>query len=221
MDVLNAKDLSLRSVEHQLKYRRVPTLGRYLDFLECEPLSEIEQQEISQISTDFQHYFYASRVNEGLIKALTIFPMLRLTGFYSRPVELKLEENVAPVVVEDGDRVVKGRYDILAVNKTAEAGQTPFWILVAEAKNSEIAHNAGLPQLLVYAYESLTYQSSVWGLMSNGESYQFVLIRKEDVPTYQLFAPLYLFDPNQANQLLQILKVLCKLQIPTPNPVLV
>lgn len=220
MDILNAKDLNLRSVERHLQYRRVQSLGRYLDVLECEPLTPFEQQEIEQIATDFQHYLYADKVSEGLIKALTIFPMLRLSGFYKQPIELKIEENVAPIAIEDGDRVVKGRYDILAVNQTAEVGQIPFWVLIAEAKNSEIAHSAGLPQLLVYGHESLAHQSSAWGLMTNGSMYQFVLIRQEDVPTYQLFTPLYLFDPNQASQLLQILKVLCKLQVPTPKPVL-
>lgn len=214
-DVLNAKDLSLRKVEQSLNYRRVKEIGRYLDFLPLEALTDFEQQEADKISADFQHYLYASRVSEGLIKALTVFPMLRLTGFYSQPVELKIEENIAPVVVAEADEVVKGRYDILAVNQNAERGQTPFWILISEAKNSQISHSAGLPQLLVYAHQSLSEQRSVWGLLTNGSLHQFVLIRKAEAVTYQLFTPLYLPDPAQMNRLIQVLKALCKLQVPT------
>lgn len=53
--------------------------------------------------------------------------------------------------------------------------------------------------------------------MTNGAMYQFILIRQEDVPTYQLFAPLYLLDPEHMTQLTQILKALCKLSAPTPQ----
>ena len=223
MDISNAKDFSLREVERILKYRREQVLGQYATVLTLEDLTEFEQTEIEQISSDFQHYLYAGKVNEGLVKALTTFPMLRLTGFYSQPIELSLEENVMPVVIKERDEVVKGRYDVLAINQSAEQGQTPFWILVAESKNSEIAHSAGLPQLLVYAHQSLSHQSSVWGLMTNGFMYQFVLIcagnTPEETPTYRLFRPLYLPDPSQATQIIQVLKSLCKLQAPVLVPV--
>ena len=172
MDVLNAKEPNIRKVEQALHYRRVGDIGRYSDVLSLETLTDFEQKEVEKISSDFQNHLYSSGVSEGLLKALTTLPLLRLTGFYSLPTELKLEENVAPVVIvvivviEERDQVIKGRYDILSINQGASTQdaepKTPFWILVSEAKNSEISHSAGLPQLLVYAHQSLENQTSVW-----------------------------------------------------------
>ncbi len=84
-------------------------------------------------------------MSEGLIKALTVFPLLRLTGLYSRPVELKVEENIAQIEVKDGDKTIRGRYDVVAINHDIATENVPLWILVAEAKNSEIAYGSGLP----------------------------------------------------------------------------
>jgi len=216
MDTLNAKDLSVKQVRKLLGFQKVQALGRYLDVLSLEAPTQFEMKEVTQIAEDFERYIEDDRVNEGLIKALTTFPLLRLTGFYSQPTEIKLEENIASVVIEESDEVVKGRYDILAINHGADEGQIPLWILIAEAKNSEIGHNAGLAQLLTYGHQSLPYQQSAWGLLTNGLFYQFVLMRQGTKPTYQLFMPLYLFAPEQANQLVQVLKALCKLRVATP-----
>lgn len=216
MDTLNAKDLSIKQVKKLLGFQKVSDLGRYLDILSLEAPTEFEAQEVAQIAKDFERYLENDKVNEGLIKALTTFPLLRLTGFYSHPTELKLEENISPVVIEENDEVVKGRYDILAINHSVDEGQIPLWILIAEAKNSKIGHSAGLAQLLTYGHQSLPCQQSAWGLLTNGIFYQFVLMRQGTNPTYQLFMPLYLFAPEQANQLIQVLKALCKLRIATP-----
>ena len=54
---------------------------------------------------------------EGLVKALTIFPLLRLAGFYRPPIKLSLQESIAEINIEDEDTTITGRIDILAVNK--------------------------------------------------------------------------------------------------------
>lgn len=218
MDLLNASHLSVNEVKKHLGFQKIKELGRYSDVLPLDKLSAAERKDIAKIADDFWHYLDADKVSEGLIKALTVFPLLRLTGFYSRPVELKVEENIAQIEVEDGDRIIRGRYDIVAINHDIEANGVPLWILIAEAKNSQIAHTAGLSQLLVYAHQSLSHQRSAWGLMTNGAFYQFVFISKDTVPKFQLFPPLYLYDNTQAEQLGQVLKALCTLKVATPKP---
>ncbi|WP_228057647.1 restriction endonuclease subunit R [Tychonema sp. LEGE 07203] len=154
-----------------------------------------------------------------MVKFLSLSPLMRLTGFFKIPVLLTMEDSI-PIEVEDGDTLIKGRLDILAVNgPEAEIGAAQFWILVVEAKNSALAKPskridpwAGLPQLLTYAYKSLQQQSSVWGLTTNGESYRFVRVTRGNHCTYQILPELNLIDKERSLLLAQVLKAICKLQ---------
>lgn len=137
---------------------------------------------------------------------------MRLAGFYRSPLKMSLAENIANITIEDEDTTITHRLDILAINKEKQiATDIQFWILVIESKNSLIAPRAGLPQLLTYAYKSLEYQESVWGLATSGEFYQFVNIRRGNPPTYQLMPFLSLMEPESSVVLLQVLKAICKL----------
>jgi hypothetical protein len=88
---------------------------------------------------------------EGQVKFLVLAPLVRLAGFYKAPLVIKLEEDIAEIAITDEDTTIKGRIDILAIKKTLSPTEAPFWILVVEAKNSEIAALTGLPKLLTYA----------------------------------------------------------------------
>jgi predicted type IV restriction endonuclease len=203
-----ASTLTLDDVHRLLKLERSP--GVFTDFLSLEPLSEFEQQDLLRISNDFERYLAAGKISEGLVKFLTLAPLIRLAGFYDTPIRLSMEDSIA-ISVEDEDIKITGRMDILAVN--TELGTTaPLWILVIETKNSTVDVFAGLPQLLAYAFKSLEQQESVWGLVTNGRSYQFVQLRRGNPPTYQLMSELNLIDPDRFMQLLQVLKAICRLQ---------
>jgi hypothetical protein len=124
-----------------------------------------------------------------------------------------LEQDIDDIVIEDEDTEIKGRFDILAVNKEQPTAiDVAFWVLVIESKNSSINAFEGLPQLLTYAHESLEHQKIVWGLTTNGMQYQFVLIRQGNPLTYQQMPLLNLMDSESAIELLQVLKAICKLQ---------
>ena len=211
MTLLNAERLTLKEVHQLLGLQKQP-MGSYEARLSLGTLTATEQQELGQIAADFDRYLAADKVSEGLVKALTTFPLLRLAGFYRFPVELRLEEAIERIDIEEAGITITGRFDILAVNPAAASGSQPFWILVVEAKNSAIDVSAGLPQLLTYACKSLSDQSCVWGLIINGLNYQFVFLEPGAPPTYQLLPPLHLFEADRAVQLLQILKSICQLQ---------
>jgi HSP20 family molecular chaperone IbpA len=50
-----------------------------------------------------------------------------LAGFYQSTIKVTLEENIAGISIEDEDTIIKGRMDILAVNKTEGKSQLrPF-----------------------------------------------------------------------------------------------
>jgi hypothetical protein len=208
---LEASQLSLNDVRRLLKLEEREG-DAFTDFFSLEPLSELEQQEILKIRTDFRRYLSAGKVSEELVKFLVLSPLMRLAGFFDIPIELTMEDSI-PIEVEDGDTLIKGRLDVLAVNQPdAELAAAQFWILVVEAKNSAIDPWAGLPQLLTYAYKSLQQQSSVWGLTTNGRNYQFVYLTRGNPCTYQILPDLSLTDRARSLLLGQVLKAICKLQ---------
>ena len=208
---LEASQLSLNDVRRLLKLER-KTGGSFAEFLSLEPLTDFEQQELLLIGNHFWRHLEAGKVSAKLVKFLVLSPLMRLAGFFDIPIVLTMEDSI-PIEVEDGDTLIKGRLDILAVNQPdAELAAAQFWILVVEAKNSAIDPWAGLPQLLTYAYKSLQQQSSVWGLTTNGRNYQFVYLTRGNPCTYQILPDLSLTDPERSLLLAQVLKAICKLQ---------
>ena len=201
--------LSLNDVHRLLKFQEKFD-GSFTDYLTLEPLTEFEQQDLSRIRNDFRHYLKAGKISEGMVKFFTVAPLMRLAGFYDIPIRLTMED-VIGIAIEDEDKVIKGRMDILAVNQAQATIAPPFWVLVIETKNSAIDVFEGLPQLLTYAFKSLEQQVSVWGLVTNGQRYQFVYLEKGNPPNYQLMPLLSLNELQGSILLLQVMKAICQL----------
>ncbi|MCC5598966.1 restriction endonuclease subunit R [Nostoc favosum] len=211
MTILNARNLSLEEVQRLFDFQEQYS-DSFSNYLSLEPLTEAEQQELLQIRNDFRRYLTAGKVSEGQVKFLAVAPLLRLAGFYRYPIEILLEENIADIEVEDEDIRIKGRFDILAISKAKQTKpKTYFWVLLIESKNSQIDISTGLPQLLTYSYKNLDNQKSVWGLTTNGRSYQFVYIEQGNPPIYYLLPELNLMERERSSQLLQVLKTICQL----------
>ncbi|MBN4005206.1 restriction endonuclease subunit R [Nostoc sp. LPT] len=206
---VEASSLSLNDVHRFLKLEKLSNAS-FVDFLSLEPLSEFEQQDLLKIRNDFDRYLSARKISEGLVKFLTLAPLMRLAGFYDVPIRLTMEDSIA-IAVEDEDRRITGRMDILAINNPQSTIAPPFWVVVIETKNSAVEVGEGLPQLLTYAFKSLEQQPSVWGLATNGLRYQFVYLRHDEQPTYQLMPLLNLNESPGAIELLQVFKAICKL----------
>jgi hypothetical protein len=201
---LNAKNLTLDEVHEFLSLEQGTGIS-FESLLTLEPLTEFEQQEINQIRSDFRYYLNAGKVLEGQVNFLLLAPLLRLAGFYHPPICLTLEQDIAKIEITDEDIHITGRLDLLA----AKRGQsTPLWMVVIETKNSFASPRAGLPQLLTYAYESLSHQPSVLGLTTNGESFRFVYLQAGEPTTYHFLPELNLIDDDRALQLLQVLKAI-------------
>jgi hypothetical protein len=210
MIALQAKSLTLVEVQSFLGFQEKFDVS-FSDLLSLQPLTGFEHQELTQIRDDFRQYTTSGKVSEGQVKFLAIAPLMRLAGFYKAPLAISLEEDIAAIEIVDEDITIKGRIDILAVNKSPARTGATFWILVVKAKNSEIAALTGLPQLLTYAHRSLGNHPTVWGLTTNGVTYQFVYLSHGNPPIYQLLPDLSLTNSERSQQLLQVLKAICTL----------
>ncbi|NEO91193.1 MAG: restriction endonuclease subunit R [Moorea sp. SIO3G5] len=211
MTIIQASHLSLEDVHHTFGFQRQYN-SSLTSRLSLDTITEFEQRELEQIRTDFDNYLIAGKVSEGLVKALTVFPLLRLAGFYRSPIKISLEEGIADIDIEDQDTKITGRLDILAINKAKQTvDKVSFWVLVIETKNSSADVSVGLPQLLTYAYQSLDHQDSVWGLSTNGYIYQFIYLQAGNPPIYQLMPVLNLMESESSIKLLQVLKAIALL----------
>ena len=212
MTTLNASNLTLDDVHRLFGFQRQYN-GSFTPLLSLEPITELEQQELIRIWHDFEPYLTAGKMSEGVVKAMTTFPLMRISGFYSPPIRLSIEEGIAAINIVNENTKITGRFDILAVNSDQlTATNTSFWVLVIEAKEGLSNVWIGLPQLLTYAYKSLEHQASVWGLATNGLNYQFVYIQSGTPPSYQIMPLLNLFELESSIRLLQVLKAICQLQ---------
>ncbi|MEH2060521.1 MAG: restriction endonuclease subunit R [Nostoc sp.] len=209
MTILNARNLSLEEVHSMFGFQEQYS-DSFSNYLSLEPLTEAEQQELKQIQHDFDRYLTAGKVYEGLVKFLAVAPLLRLAGFYRYPIEIGLGENIADIEVEDEDIKIKGRFDILVISKAKHTKpEIYFLVLLIESKNSQIDISTALPQLLTYSY--IDNQKSIWGLATNGRSYQFVYIEQGNPLIYYLLPELNLMERERSTQLLQVLKAICQL----------
>lgn len=213
MTTLNASNLTLDDV-HRLCGFQEQYNGSFTPLLSLEPITELEQQEITRIWHDFKPYVTAGKMSEGVVKAMTTFPLMRAAGFYSPPIRLSIEEGIAAINIVNENTRITGRFDILAVNsEQLTTANTSFWVIVIETKEGLANVWAGLPQLLTYAYKNLESQRSVWGMATNGLNYQFVYIESESHPSYQLMPLLNLYEIESSIRLQQVLKAICKLQL--------
>ncbi|MGG6263613.1 hypothetical protein ACQ4M3_16110 [Leptolyngbya sp. AN03gr2] len=207
MTVLKARNLSRGEVHRLLGFQPLYN-GSFTPLLELEPLTEFEQAELAKIQTEFRTYLSEDRVSEGQIRFLSVAPLLRLAGYNESPIRLNVEEDIDRIYIEDEDTHITGRFDIVAVNKL---DRIPLWVLVVESKNGEASEVSGIAQMLAYAYQSLERQTSVWGLVTNGATYQFFYLLKQEGFTYQYMPTLDLFQDDRVIQLLQVLKAIAKL----------
>ncbi|NEP61247.1 MAG: restriction endonuclease subunit R [Symploca sp. SIO2G7] len=210
MTTLQASNISLKEVHHLLGLQRQYN-GSFEPLLSLEPLTEFEQQELRKIRGYFENYLDKNKASEGQVKLVAISPLLRLAGFFADGIEIKVEEGIARIEVQSENLLISGRFDILAINQEKSSKENQeFWVLVIESKESLASTIAGLPQLLTYAYSSLEHQPTVWGLVTNGASYQFIYMQQGKPPTYQYMPELNLLNDSSLMQLLQILKAICK-----------
>ncbi|MCA1994569.1 MAG: restriction endonuclease subunit R [Coleofasciculus sp. S288] len=211
MTTLNANKLSLEEVEWLLNLEEREG-SNFTSLLSLQPITASEQAEVEQIHQDFRPYLRGKKALEGQVRLVVVAPLLRLAGFYRPPIQIRVEEDIERIYIEDDDQVITGKFDIIAVNKNStRSNNVDFWVLVIETKRSELDTISGLPQLLTYASQSLQHQEFVWGLVTNGIRYQFVYLQRGNPSTYQQMPLLNLLESDSAIRLLQVLKAICQL----------
>jgi hypothetical protein len=208
MVALRAKDIKLQEVRELLGFELIRQ-GRFESWLNLCPLELSEKAGLAAITAELFDYLEYDRISEGQMQLVAIAPLLRLAGYNRAPIEYRVEEDIGSIYIDDRDISIRGRFDIVAVNRSVQTDvQNLLWILVVESKNMGASEYVGIAQMLTYAYTSLARQESVWGLVTNGANYQFFYIQRGEKPTYCRMPSLNLLDVDPAEELLRVLKAI-------------
>lgn len=161
-------------------------------------LTESEIAILNQIKNRFYRHRKRGYLAEGTINQLLISPWLTLAGLYDEPFFVTTEPEVE-LVVEDKDEILRGRIDTLII-------QQQLWVLVVESK-ATIAFLIALPQALTYMLANPNPDRPVYGLITNGDEFQFIKLLIKSTPEYDLSNVFSLLIPRR-NQLYDIMSIL-------------
>ncbi|NET59513.1 MAG: type I restriction endonuclease subunit R [Symploca sp. SIO2E6] len=161
-------------------------------------LTDFERATLDQISNRFLRHRERGSLAEGTINHLVISPLLALASLYDEPFLITTESEVE-LLLEDREELLRGRIDTLII-------QQQLWVLVVESK-STIAFSVALPQVLTYLMGNPNPERPVYGLITNGDEFQFIKLLVQDNPQYDLSNIFSLLLPHR-NQLYDIMRVL-------------
>jgi len=183
------------------RFNLTPTTNEQFSSEFTQDLPELTDSEIAtldQIRNRFLRHRERGSLAEGTINHLVISPLLTLAGLYDEPFFVTTEPEVE-LLLEDRDELLRGRIDTLII-------QQQLWVLVVESK-STIAFSVALPQALTYMMGNPNPERPVYGLITNGDEFQFIKLLIQDNPQYDLSNIFSLLLPHR-NQLYDIMRVL-------------
>lgn len=161
-------------------------------------LTNSETATLDQIRNRFLRHRERGSLAEGTINHLVISPLLTLAGLYDEPFFITTEPEVE-LLLEDREEILRGRIDTLII-------QHQLWVLVIESK-STIAFSVALPQALTYLMANPNPECPVYGLITNGDEFQFIKLLIQPNPNYDLSNIFSLLLPHR-NQLYDCMRIL-------------
>lgn len=187
------------------RFNLTPTTNEQFssEFTEDLPeLTDAEKTTLDQIRNRFLRHRERGSLAEGTINHLVISPLLTLAALYDEPFFVTTEPEVE-LLLEDKDELLRGHIDTLII-------QQQLWVIVVESK-STIAFSVALPQALTYMMGNPNPELPVYGLITNGDEFQFIKLFIQDSPQYDLSNIFSLLLPHR-NQLYDIMRVLKRIR---------
>jgi hypothetical protein len=207
VQALQANELTLSDVEDQFNLRQFlddPTFFR--EWQDSLPeLNQSEMQTLDRIKTEFL-YLNKYPMLEDLVKMVILSPLLSLAGFYQPPLRPILEKRV-DVTIQDGEKTVYGRIDLLALLRQ-------IWVVVIESKQAGLSLKDAIAQTLFYMMANPNAEPMTFGLVTNGSHFIFIKLIQNNPPQYAFSSEFSLFrTENELYAICCILKRLANLAI--------
>lgn len=190
---------SLNEVHAKFNLRTVDNeqfFGEWLD--ELPEINDQEKDSLDKVKNRYLYHRAAGPVAEDAVKMVVVSPLLELAGFYDSPFRIQTEESVQ-IAIEDRDEILRGRIDALIV-------QDRFWVLIVESKRATFSFSLAIPQALTYMMANPYTDKPTFGFVTNGESFMFIKLVKDDSPQYALSDEFSVY--RRRNELYDVLGVL-------------
>jgi hypothetical protein len=168
-------------------------------------LTDVDKQVLDKVKRGYFNLVEYPPFLEKTVQITILSPILFLADFFLPPFHIKAEKSTE-IVTEDEGIIIRGQLDLLVLKEG-------FWLMAIESKEMSYSLEVGLAQLLSYMLANPHLDKPGFGMLSNGGSFTFVKLVKQDVPKYVTSKFFELRNPG--NELYEVLRILKRIsQLP-------
>jgi hypothetical protein len=167
-------------------------------------VTDVEKNSLDRIRQRYLYHRNQDSPLEETVKLLVVSPLFELAGFYDPPFTLSTEVSVELTLDRELQEILRGKIDALVTYSDPQKGK--LWVVLLEAKRSNISVWAALPQALAYAMAKPLDEVPLFVMISNGDEIVFAKLMPGNATEYDIstsFSTLPL-----RNELYQVLAVL-------------
>lgn len=202
VQVIQAQNINIVYLEEKFGLRLTDSDQFFTEWLDNLPeVTDLEKQYLDRVKTNYLSLMKRRPISEEMVKMVVLSPLLDLADFYRPPFYVETENSIE-IALEDEGEIVRGRIDVLVLKQQ-------FWLLVIESKQSGFSLLTAIPQALAYMLANPNPEKPAFGLVTNGDDFQFIKLTKQDTPQYALSDKFTL--SKRENELYKVLSILKKL----------
>ncbi len=209
VQTIQAKEITLLELENSFGLQLIEDDQFFREWQDNLPeITNTEKQQLDRVKASYANLLKYPPLLENTVKMVVLSPLLDLADFYLSPFHVKSEKSVE-VSADDEGVTVKGQIDVLILFEQ-------LVVIVIESKQAAFSVEVGKAQLLAYMLALSNTDKPIYGLITNGGSFIFVKLVKQDTPKYAWSRLFYIFNPgNELYTVLRVLKRLGKLATKT------
>jgi len=198
VQVIQAQNLNIVFLKEKFGLRLAESEQFFTEWLDELPeLTDFEKQYLDRVKANYLSLVERRPISEEMMK-MVVSPLLDLADFYRPPFYVETEDYIE-ITLEDEGEIVRGRIDVIVLKQQ-------FWLLVIESKQTGFSLLTAIPQALAYMLANPNPERSAFGLVTNGDDFQFIKLTKQHTPQYALSDKFTL--SKRENELYKVLSVL-------------
>jgi len=164
---------------------------------ELPALTSAERERLARVEAAYANLERRALL-ENTVKLVVVAPLLDLAGLFLPPFYVTTEKTVEVVAVAD-ELTLRGRLDVLVL-------KDQLWVLVIESKRAEFSLKVGVPQVLGYMMAAPASELPLYGMVTNGSSFEFLKLVRGETPRYGRSREFLLGQDDGLGRTLQVMK---------------
>lgn len=197
--IIQAQNVNIFYLEEKFGLQLVDDEHFFAEWNEDLPeITQEEKQSLDRVKSNYLSLIKRRPVSEELVKMVVLSPLLDLASFYHPPFYVETEQSIE-ITVEDNDNILRGRIDVLVL-------KYQLWLFVIESKQTGFSLLTAIPQALAYMLGSSRDDVPIFGLVTNGDDFEFIKLVKHTRPQYALSDKFTL--SKRENELYKVLGIL-------------